>query len=398
MKKSISLLLIISILSSLSIPVIAKTEITSSFSMENQILFPVIETMDNSSQCITLDYEYANSDQYGIGVPETVGGKSSSTEDYAWLQGLLSDKVVIWSNEALDIYTYDISVSQLLNINNLAELVEIASIGDSYTVTYHTIDGEYVTVEYLSDGTKNTFVREAAVVDTKGDSDEPRVISYNGQDQSVSEQIFSTSAPEQARAAKKVDYPTPAQVGFRDTGTEGEISTSTSVYIDALSKYHVARVMEYECEYTKQGSGWLPYAATTSLSLIATTMGWTAGTLASYLSGVGVAIAIIAGMYKLKEDISLQKYTDYTSTYGQYGVIKDSSVYVNEFCVVIQNVGSAEYVGGITSKGEFDYVRRNAQGLKDDNYIIDRTKYLYNACIISYGHNEMYSPLYNYWR
>lgn len=104
--------------------------------------------------------------------------------EYEYLSEVLENKDKIYESINGKTYCLDLSVVDLLDIPNLKEVTEISNIeGLYYSIAYYTTDGEFVTVQYLKDGTKNCYVRNSVEEDT--------VTVYNEKKETVTELTWS---------------------------------------------------------------------------------------------------------------------------------------------------------------------------------------------------------------
>lgn len=309
------------------------------------------------------------------------------TNEYEYLFDILKNEDKIYESADGKSYCFDLSVVDLLDIQNLEKVVEISNIeGLYYSIAYYTTDGEFVTIQYLKDGTKNCYVRNSDEGET--------VTGYNGKKETVTDLSWNNnSITTSTRSTKRIDYPKPSQCGFKDTGSKGKVIKTKDVYINALGKNESARVVEFESNYKKVGSGWLPFAANTAIGAINTKLGWGESAIANFLGAAGVAIAVIDGVKKIKEEISLPQYSDYTAMDGKYGDIYDETVY-KKYCRVVFNTGTSKYIGGMNPDGSFGYVKKGYTGIKTDTEILNKVQSLYNSCLVTHnGSNECYNPV-----
>lgn len=272
-----------------------------------------------------------------------------------------------------------------LILENSAVINEISYINGIYSISYQTKSNENVVLHYNPDGTIDRYVVD------KSDMDAPSLFVYNGMNNSVSQYLDEEEAESYA-SGTKYDFPTPEDVGFRDTGSKGIVTGTKNVYISQLGENLKARVVEYESDYKKVGSGWKSWTATTSIGALATYYGWGEIALANFLSGLGVGIAIVQGVKTLAESIQLPKYPDYEALDGKYGDIFDTTVY-NKYCRVYYNVGKSLYRSGLLANGDFNYVKKGYTGIKSDSEVYNKVQSLFNSCIASYGSNTMYDPV-----
>lgn len=305
--------------------------------------------------------------------------------EYEYLSEILENEDKTYESTDGRTYCLDLSAVDLLDIQNLEEVVGISNIeGLYYSIAYYTTDGEFVTMQYLKDGTKNCYVRDSV--------EEETVTAYDGKEKTVTDFTWSDdiSTAASTRSAKKIEYPTPAECGFRDTGSKGKITSKKDIYISALGKNESARIVEFESNYKKTGSGWLSFIANTAISVISTKLGLDETGLANFLGLAGIVIAVVDGVKKIKEDISLPKYPDYTATDGKYGDIYDETVH-QKYCRVVFNVGTSKYVGGISEKGEFRYNKKDFKA-KTNTEVYNDIQRLYNSCLVTHnGSNECYN-------
>lgn len=346
-------------------------------------------------QAVASNIDYTSEKNYDIAVPSTFSNSKSRSNIVDWLNKVLNDAPLEWESTSGDIRVYDLSVAKNLDILNVKDVIEVAYIDGTYNISYNTNDGEFVTLEYLSDGTKNKYVRKATEDTNQSDAKTPadvEVLFFDGYKQTVSEYETSVLSEMQPMATTQVSFPTPKQCGFTDTGSSGTVTTTQNVYIASLGKNQTARVVKYETNYQRVGSGWRTWGANTAISAIATYFGWGTVALANFLSGAGVVIALVGGIQQLNNQLSLPQYPDYTANDGKYGDIYDTTTY-NKYCRVFYNVGTSQYISGISSSGSFTDVKKGYNGIKTDSVVISQVQSLFNSCIATYGYNALYSPV-----
>lgn len=309
---------------------------------------------------------------------------------YSYLREILEDAEVFYESTDLGVTTYSLDIAKEIPIENAATFLEISELGDVFSITYYTDEGEFVILQYFPDGTSNTYVRNETVTADGKDTDVSLVAYYGGEKEVVE---FEPSIQVSTRAAaKKIEFPTPEECGHRDTGPDGIVATTQRVYIDQLRQDMYVRVVEIESNYKKQGSTFLNWAANETIAAISLKLALSPGGLGLYLAAAGVALTTIDGALSLAESIQLPKYTDYTASDGKNGDILDTTVY-HEYCRVYFNTGVSEYIAGVLGDGTFNYVKRGYTGIKTNDYIIDKVAYNFNACIATNGSNTMYFPV-----
>lgn len=347
---------------------------------------PVGEVLE-SARIQESDRKMESINDYGLNSTKLKKSLQARNE-YEYLSEILENQDKIYESTDGRSYCVDLSAVDLLDIQNLEKVVEISNIeGLYYSIAYYTADGEFVTMQYLKDGTKNCYVKDSVNEDT--------VTVYDGRKETVTDLTWSddTSTVANMKSVRKIEYPKPSEKGFRDTGSKGISTKTKSVYISALGKNEPAKVVEFESNYKKTGSGWLNFSASTSISVISTACGWSENAFANYLGLIGVAIAVVDGIKKIKEDISLPKYPDYTATDGKYGDIYDETVH-KKYCRVVFNTGISKYISGIEPNGNFTYVKKGYTGIKTDTEIFNKVQSLYNSCLVTHsGSNECYDPV-----
>lgn len=307
------------------------------------------------TETVESDIDYCEGNQYDIVFP--VQTTTNTAFDYLYLENLLSNTPTVWENAEKNLRAYDLTGLQL-SIPNLDYLVEVSFNDGTYNVSYFRTTGEFVILEYLPDGTINRYVRESENEKLDHQPTDADVIFYDGVNNSVIR--YQNSDQPSVQTRKAVDFPSPAQIGFTDTGSRGKFVTSKSLYISQLQKNLTARVMKVETNYKRTGSGWFSWGMNTALSVVATKYGWSTLAIANFLSGAGVAVALVSGAWMLKEQLSLPKYPDYTADDGKCGDIYDTTRY-NAYCRVYPNIGTSKYISGIDSSGNFSYVKKDIQ-------------------------------------
>lgn len=325
--------------------------------------------------------DYISGRKYDLIIPHVMD--DTEQNPYGWLSNLLKNQKTIWENSDENGWIYDLSISDRLNLPDCDTIVEISYIDGTYSISYHTKSEENVILHYYPDGTIDRYVRDTNTSD---------ILLYDGATEKVSQYSEKEGAESRASSKKSYDFPTPKELGHKDTGPNGKVTGTKSVYISQLQKNLTARVVEYESDYKKKNSGWKSWIATTTIGAVATFYGWGEYAAANFLSGLGVGIAITQGVKKLKDDISLPKYPDYIATEGKYGDIFDTTVY-NKYCRVYYNVGQSVYAGGVLPNGIFNYAKKGYTGIKSDSEVYNKVQNLFNTCIASYGSNTMYDPV-----
>jgi len=300
----------------------------------------------------------------------------------------------IYEDATLGITNYSLDTAKLFLIPNAKKVVEVAQQGDMYSISYHSNDNEFVILEYFPNDTVNTYVRDSEKTDETATRTALPVTEYIGESESVIEyNPISNADSAQARASvKTVNFPTPEECGFTDTGSNGIVSTTQRVYISQLKSDLYARVVKYESGYAKQRSGWLSYGVNDSVAAIAAALAFPEISFVAFLSYAGVALSSISTGAKIREAIKLPQYPDYVSLDGKYGDILDTTVY-NCYCRVYDNTGISKYVGGVLPNGTFTYVKKGYTGIRADVQVLQKTADMFNACIATNGNNTMYFPV-----
>lgn len=319
-------------------------------------------------------------------------GLSNAEDPYFYLSELLESAEVFYENESLGVKTYSLEISKELPIENAAEFVEIGKWDDVFSITYYSDDGEFVILQYLPDGTINTYVRNEEIT---AEAEEPEVslVAFYGEGEEVVEFDPSPEISEKVTAAaKKVEFPTPVECGHRDTGPDGIVATTQRVYIDQLRQDFYVRVMEVESNYKKQGGTFKTWAANTTIAAISLKLALPTLGLGLFLAAAGVAMTTYDGVKALAESVQLPNYTDYTASDGKNGDIYDTTVY-NEYCRVYYNTGVSKYIAGVLGDGTFNYVKKGYTGIKTNDYIINKVADNFNTCIATNGSNTMYFPV-----
>lgn len=352
-------------------------------------VFASEEVFYQPEQIRVSDIKYETVNQYGVLFTE-----NQNENKYDSLTELFKDTNKVYESADGMTYCLDLSAIDMLNIPDLDTAVEISNMGgEYYSISYYTTNGEFVVIQYLKDGTTNCAVREKSNSDEEEDT--TSVINYNGKKQVVNELNWSdkNNSSQYTKGVKTIEYPTPKDVGFRDTGSEGKVSAKKSLYISALGSSQPARVVEYESDYKKVGSGWLTFGANTSLAVVAAKVGWGEVALANFLTAAGLVLIVVDGVKMLQDAINLPKYSDYTATDGKYGDIYDVTVH-KKYCRVVFNTGISQYIGGLNPNGEFIYAKKDYQNIKSDSEIFDKIQNLYNSClVVNNGYNECYGPV-----
>ena len=337
------------------------------------------------TETVESDIDFNAGNQYDIvfSVP------THTAFDYLYLEDILSNTPTVWENTEKNLKAYDLTELQL-NIPDLDNLVEVSFNDGTYNISYYKTSGEFVILEYLPDGTVNRYVRESKNENLDCQPTDADVIFYDGVNNSVF-RYQNTNYPS-VQSKKTVDFPSPTQKGFTDTGSKGKLVSTKSLYISQLQKNLTARVMKVETNYKRTGSGWYSWTMNTALSVVAAKYGWSTLAVANFLSGAGVAVALVSGAWMLKEELSLPKYPDYTADDGKCGDIYDTTRY-NAYCRVYQNVGTSKYISGIDSSGNFSYVKKGYTGIKTDDEVFSKVQSLFNSVIATHGYNALYSPV-----
>ncbi|MCF2663083.1 hypothetical protein JQM66_00715 [Oscillibacter valericigenes] len=339
--------------------------------------------------CINSDKRFSASLDYGVTASALQATKEKQSE-YGYLLNVLNNAEVIYENKELGIKNYDLDIAKCIPIPNASQIVEVGMSNGAICISYHAKNGEFVILEYYPDETVNTYVGQAMNTDSVREASP--VTIYNGKSEAVTELVFTNVDADQTRASEKtVDFPSPVDCGFEDTGAAGVVETTQRAYISNLQQDLYVRVVRYNSEYRRDRTGWLTYGATVAVSVIAAAYSFPTLGLASFLSYAGVALTGVDVTAKLLEAIRLPRYPDYRSLEGKFGDIYDTTVY-HCYCRVYDNTGGSEYISGVNASGNFTYVKRGYTGIKTNAEVIERTAHMFNTCIATDGNNTMYFP------
>lgn len=149
-----------------------------------------------SMDYVPTDIPYHSGDKYDMIIPASYSSSDDATREYLWLQDTLVSCPITHQNSlelenmTVDMLTYDASAAPL-DIPNVKEITSVSYSagggGGNYSIDYYTVSGEYVILEYISDGRKNRYVKKLSF-DADGDiihgMDED-VFIYDGADASV---------------------------------------------------------------------------------------------------------------------------------------------------------------------------------------------------------------------
>lgn len=317
---------------------------------------------------------------------------SSDIQPYSYLSSVLKDAEIMFEDRTLNLENYSLEIADHIPIENAERIVEVGKVEDTYCISYYTKDGNFVILEYLPDGTVNTYVRSEFVQEGAGES-LVTVTAFNGEEKTVLEYIPSVQASQNPvpAAVKTVEFPTPEECGHRDTGPDGIVLTTQRVYIDQLRQDMYIRVVEIESNYKKEGSGFTSWAVGELVSTIAAIYAFPTLGFGEFLTYLGVAVTTVQGALELAEAVRLPNYANYIATEGKYGDILDTTVY-HTYCRVYDNTGKSVYQAGLLGDGTFNYTKRGYSGIKSNSEIIDKVAYNFNACIATNGSNTMYFP------
>lgn len=166
-------------------------------------------------ESVPTDIPYHSGDKYNLIIPAPLDSNESNdvSGDYLWLQDTLATYPIEYQctlkleDSAVDMRFYDTNAVPL-NIPDVAEIVEVAYSTDSYIgvydICYYTVTGEYIILEYFSDGRKIKNMRKTSDVDSDilcYDSADESVICYQATDSAASRQ-----------SSKQIDFPAPVDL------------------------------------------------------------------------------------------------------------------------------------------------------------------------------------------
>lgn len=119
----------------------------------------------------------------------------------------------------------------------------------------------------------------------------------------------------------------------------------TSFSCSALGKNVPVRVTESRNSYTKVRQNFLPFAASTSISVIATAMDLPTKVVTLILTGLSI---VISAADTIQSAVTLYRSVHYSYLFVRSGYVYDETVY-NDYVSVIQYSDKGEYVGGYDS-------------------------------------------------